>query len=137
METKSFGDELLGNHLTLKRAEYPDNVCLSSFDEKYYRSLPALPGAKQSANQRDFLRCIRSAIGKDLVVPPRGRHLGLQPASSPFLKKSKRAVGLLTAEPARARPSADNPAESKKGCYACQKEDYDRFKPFFSKVLAE
>ena len=30
----------------------------------------------------------------------------------------------------------DNP-DSNMGCYAMQPEDYDRFKPFFSKVLAE
>ena len=31
---------------------------------------------------------------------------------------------------------AENP-DSGMGCYACQPEDYDRFKPFFSKALAK
>jgi hypothetical protein len=30
----------------------------------------------------------------------------------------------------------ENP-DSQMGCYACQPEDYDRFKPFFSKALAK
>eukprot|EP01052_Picozoa_sp_SAG31_P015209 SAG31_NODE_971_length_10655_cov_35.774915_5_plen_114_part_00 len=29
----------------------------------------------------------------------------------------------------------ENP-DSKMGCYACQPDDYDRFKPFFAQVLA-
>jgi hypothetical protein len=34
------------------------------------------------------------------------------------------------------RSGVDNP-DSGMGCYACQPEDYDRFKPFFSKALAK
>ena len=34
------------------------------------------------------------------------------------------------------RSGIENP-DSNMGCYACQPEDYDRFKPFFSKVIAD
>ena len=34
------------------------------------------------------------------------------------------------------RSGIENP-DSNMGCYACQPEDYDRFKPFFSKALAK
>ena len=66
-------------------SENLDNICLNTFDPKYYATL-------SGADKEDFLWCLNSGI--------------------------------------------ENP-DSGMGCYACQPDDYDRFKPFFAKALAK
>ena len=77
-------DEQLVASIGLKFRDYPDNICLNTFDLTYYNAL-------SEADQKDFVQCIRSGVEN---------------------------------------------ADSSMGCYACQPSDFERFKPFFSKVLA-